>query len=181
MADGQRAPLWPRAICHSPFANDRPSTQTGKAARSRAWCLWVRLPLRSVKGGRPEENQPGWLPSAFLLPPSHFLLPPPIPWSNGTTPVRHTGDDGSTPSGINHKRAHGPTARRQLGRLLIRVRLPVSPLIQHGRQPDTVGRTALLTRFSCTGDEGSNPSPSASSSCQPSAISLQPIQSLAES
>lgn len=116
---------------------------------------------REAGGGRPEENRPGWLPSAFLLPPSHFLLPPPIPWSNGTTPVRHTGDDGSTPSGINHKRAHGPTARRQLGRLSIRVRLPVSPLFTHGRQPDTVGRTALLTRFFCTGDEGSNPSPSA--------------------
>lgn len=26
-----------------------------------------------------------------------------------------------------------------------------------GRQPDTAGRTALLTRFSFTGDQGSNP------------------------
>src|SRR5262249_56742843 len=28
------------------------------------------------------------------------LRPLAVPWSNGTTPARHAGDDGSTPSGI---------------------------------------------------------------------------------
>ena len=41
------------------------------------------------------------------------------------------------------------------------VQLPVRSLFQPGRQPNTVGRAALLMRFSFIGDEGSNPSPSA--------------------
>ncbi len=71
-------------------------------------CLWVRLPLRSVKGGRLEVGDRRKIGQAGF--PSAFLLPPPIPWSNGTTPVRHTGDDGSTPSGIkSHRVAHTAT------------------------------------------------------------------------
>jgi hypothetical protein len=43
-------------------------------------------------------------------------------------------------------RAPGPTERRRLGRPAMRVQLPRGPL-QNGRQPDTAGRAAVLTRF----------------------------------
>ncbi len=52
-------------------------------------------------------------------------------WSNRTTPALHTGNEGATPSRSTY-----------------------------GRQPDTVGRAALLRRFS-HGDKGSTPLPSA--------------------
>lgn len=156
MARGLLSGQEPSAIRHSPTI-DRVRKPVKRPGREPGACGFDSHfgHFRLETGGTSTS------PASFSLPTSYFPLPRSIPWSNGTTPVRHTGDDGSTPSGINHKRAHGPTARRQLGRLSIRVQLPVSPLIQHGRQPDTVGRTALLTRFPCSGDEGSNPSPSA--------------------
>ena len=54
-------------------------------------------------------------------------------WSNGTTAwlaTRRSGFD--SPTGPLNKWAHGPTGRRQLGRLEIRVRFPVGPLITEG-------------------------------------------------
>ncbi len=98
-------------LCSLVSRLSRPSTQTGKAARSRAWCLWVRLPLRSLRVGG--------LGSGV----------------GSQQEVLRTSTSGS------------------------RLPTPVSRLI--GRQPNTVGRAALLMRFSFTGDEGSNPSPSA--------------------
>lgn len=103
-----------------------PSTQTGKAARSRAWCLWVRLPLRSVKGGRLEAGDRRKIGQSRFLQPSYFLLPTssfdPVvqrhdtsptywrrwfdsirdqsqagSWSNGKTSARQVVDPGSTP------------------------------------------------------------------------------------
>jgi hypothetical protein len=134
------------------------------------------------------EKRPGREPGEFVGSTPTSVIS--VPWSNGTTPARHAGGDGSTPSGINRrtrsvgvaaahvlgkdearvqfpdgpletwaagptarhlgrnqkigvqrpggplttmtKRAHGLTARRQLGRLAIRVRLPVGPLITEG-------------------------------------------------
>jgi hypothetical protein len=53
-------------------------------------------------------------------------------------------------SGPLKERADGPTGRHRPGVAEIRVRFSVSPL-WYGRQPDTVGRAALLMRAPLTG------------------------------
>jgi catechol 2,3-dioxygenase-like lactoylglutathione lyase family enzyme len=57
-----------------------------------------------------------------------------VPWSNGTTPARHAGSDGSTPSGINRKQwSVGVAAARVLGKDEARVQFPDGPLLNYGR------------------------------------------------
>jgi hypothetical protein len=60
---------------------DRPGRQTGKAASSRSWCVWVRLPPRLLD----------------------FVFDD-VPWSNGRAPGLHPGDGGSIPSGMTRGR-----------------------------------------------------------------------------
>src|SRR5262245_14881897 len=82
-----------------------------------------------------------------------------VPWSSGNdawlTPRKRWFESIRYYLGCSAK-----LVRRRLRTSEIGFQLPGSPL-NYGRQPDTAGRTALLTRLSREGDEGSNPSPSA--------------------
>ena len=88
----------------------RHGTQTGKAARSRAWCLWVRIPpvllVRPVvqrqrhlsyKEGRGVRFPPGRLDLKL----KRCAGTTTGGWSNGKTPGLHPGDRGSIPRPVH--------------------------------------------------------------------------------
>jgi hypothetical protein len=71
------------------------------------------------RSGREPDDFVGSIPTSVIA----------VPWSNGTTPARHAGDDGSTPSGINRqRRSVGVAAARVLGKDEARVQFPDGPL-----------------------------------------------------
>ncbi len=101
---------WVRLPCPQCSFVIRHGRQTGKAARSRIWCLWVRLPPVLLRFKRPSRG-----PTA-------------------TTPVLQTGNGGSIPSGTTGEAPHGlrpsprwaagPTGRRLVCTQEIGVRFP---------------------------------------------------------
>ena len=73
------------------------------------------------------EKRPGREPGEFVGSTPTSVTS--IPWSNGTTPARHAGGDGSTPSGINRRtRSVGVAAAHVLGKDEARVQFPDGPL-----------------------------------------------------
>ena len=76
-----------------------------------------------------------------------------IPWSNGTTPARHAGNDGSIPSGItfagNRKRACMPLAASWVCNPAGWVRLPTGPLSfeAHFGRSRLDGETEIIPGF----------------------------------
>lgn len=169
----------------SPHSHARPGRPTGRAGRSRACLVWVRLPLRSLgivgsgKWAVGREDRTDFCP----LPTTHFPLPTPKrgrpragvalrtrdsgvrlsaaplrttrlgPWSSGMTPVWHAGSPGSTPGGSTRS-----ARARFAGQVGLELTCPAdwgSPRLArdrlapatYGREPDTVGRAAVLTQL----------------------------------
>lgn len=106
----------------------RPGTQTGIAARSRASCLWVRLPPRSLNDplvqwqrhlGDNQESA-GSIPAGITR------------WSVGVSAAHLLGKEEDRvrfPDGPPAIRAAGPRGRRLVCTQAIGVRVPGGPLM----------------------------------------------------
>ena len=83
--------------------------------------------MKSFGRVRKLAKRPGREPGDFVGSTPTSVIP--IPWSNGTTPARHAGDDGSTPSGINRqRRSVGVPGAHRFGKAEDRVQFPDGPL-----------------------------------------------------
>jgi hypothetical protein len=78
---------------HAGWVGARPALIRPAARFDTGACNFVRRPSTQTK-----VKRPGREPGDFVG--STPTSVNPIPWSNGTTPARHAGSDGSTPSGI---------------------------------------------------------------------------------
>ena len=106
----------------------RVTARWGRLWPAAALSVGLRCPRRAIAGQDPEHTTRRWSVMATRLPAKQHQagsIPVDVsrdeshnhvPWSNGTTPVRHTGNDGSIPSGtIRPRAAFWPAAALSVG------------------------------------------------------------------